>query len=415
VRVSAQRISDWRRAKNVPAQFATLAVVLHILIPAARRSRPAPVSTGLYDLAQWQRLWERAVADPVGARPPANAEEKERPPVETPTVPGGVCPYRGLAPYRQQDAQWFFGRERSTDALVAQLRAAEKTGGLIMLVGASGAGKSSLLNAGLVPTLQSGALGDENSRASKVLQLVPGGDPLEELTRWIPELAPVVSAAEEPAAKKPGTPQFEDVVREAVAAWAQRETPSPARPVVIVDQFEEAFTLCSSEANRRTFIRLLHAACTPADSGDPAPVLVVLGIRADFYEQCLGYPELADALQHRHMVLGPLTTTELREAVTGPAKAVGMELEPGLAELIVREVSADGPRGGHGAGVLPLLSHALLATWQRRKAGRLTLAGYRAAGGIQGAVAATAERAWSSLDPASPQTGQAGRRHPGHP
>ncbi|GAA2921577.1 AAA family ATPase [Streptomyces enissocaesilis] len=395
VRVSAQRISDWRRAKNVPAQFAALAVVLHILIPQARRSQPTPVSTGLYDLAQWQRLWERAVADPVGDRAATSSEKEERPPIEAPAVPRGVCPYRGLAPYRQQDARWFFGRERSTDVLVDQLRAAEKTGGLVMLVGASGAGKSSLLNAGLVPALQNGALGDGDSQAREVLQLVPGGDPLAELTHQIPELAPVVSAAE------PDIPQFEHTVRDAFTAWSQRRTSSPARPVVIVDQFEEAFTLCSHEAARRTFIQLLHAACTHADSGDPAPALVVLGIRADFYEQCLGYPELADALQHRHMVLGPLTTTELREAVTGPAKAVGMELEPGLAELIVREVSADGPRGGHGAGALPLLSHALLATWQRRKAGRLTLAGYRAAGGIQGAVAATAERAWSSLDPAA--------------
>ncbi|MBC7270927.1 MAG: WD40 repeat domain-containing protein, partial [Streptomyces sp.] len=172
-------------------------------------------------------------------------------------------------------------------------------------------------------------------------------------------------------------------------------------PVLIIDQFEETFTLCPDEAERRAFIRLLHAVSTPAEGGGTAPALVVLGVRADFYERCLDYPELADALQHRHMVLGPLTTTELRDAVTGPAKAVGLELEPGLAELILREVSADGPRGAHDAGVLPLLSHALLATWQRRKAGRLTLAGYRAAGGIQGAVAATAERAWSSLDPAA--------------
>jgi WD40 repeat protein len=397
VRVSVQRISDWRRAKNVPAQFAALAAVLQILIPEARRARPAPVSPGLYDLAQWQRLWERAVADPVGDRAATSAEEEERPPVEAPAV-AGVCPYRGLASYRPQDAAWFFGRERSADALIAQLRAAEKTGGLVMLVGASGAGKSSLLNAGLVPALQKGALGDESSRASGVLQLVPGGDPLAELTRRIPELADVVPAAEESTAKEPCTPQFAHAARKAVTAWAERETSSAARPVVIVDQFEEAFTLCSDEANRRTFIQLLHAASSPGPD-DQAPVLVVLGIRADFYEQCLGYPELADALQHRHMVLGPLTTTELREAVTGPAKAVGLELEPGLAELIVREVSADGPRGAHDAGALPLLSHALLATWQRRKAGKLTLAGYRAAGGIQGAVAATAERAWSGLDP----------------
>ncbi|GAA1664599.1 hypothetical protein GCM10009680_00370 [Streptomyces yatensis] len=402
VRVSAQRISDWRRAKNVPAQFIALAAVLLVLIPDARRARPVPVSKGLYDMAHWQRLWERAVADPVGERPDASAEEEERPPAETPAVSGGVCPYRGLASYRQQDARWFFGRERSTDALVAQLCAAEETGGLVVLVGASGAGKSSLLNAGLVPAL----------RERRVLQLVPGADPLAELARRIPELADVVPTSAEPEAREPGTearesgteaPEpgtrgFARAVREAVTAWADRETSTAARPVVIVDQFEEAFTLGSDEADRRAFIQLLHAVCTPDGPGEPPPVLVVLGIRADFYELCLAYPELADALQHRHMVLGPLTTAELREAVTGPAKAVGLELEPGLAELIVREVSADSPRGTHDAGVLPLLSHALLATWQRRKAGRLTLAGYRAAGGIQGAVAATAERAWSDLD-----------------
>ncbi|MGW2960552.1 nSTAND1 domain-containing NTPase [Streptomyces sp. NPDC001220] len=396
VRVSAQRISDWRRAKNVPAQFVALSAVLQVLIPQARRSQPTPVSSGLYDLPQWQKLWERAVADPVGelAVPEAAEESDAPPPVDS------VCPYRGLASYRREDARWFFGRERSTDALLAQLRSAKAGGGLVMLVGASGAGKSSLLNAGVATALQNGALAEEEDRPHEVLQLVPGADPVKELTRRIPELAGLADLDD------PGA------VREAVTAWARREAedvsretwpsgPEPARPVVIVDQFEETFTLCTDEAERRTFVQVLHTASTSADPDGPAPALVVLGIRADFYEQCLGYPELADALQHRHMVLGPLTTAELREAVTAPAKAVGLELEPGLAELIVREVSADGPRGAHDAGVLPLLSHALLATWQRRKGGRLTLAGYRAAGGIQGAVAASAERAWSSLDPAA--------------
>ncbi|MFI1704529.1 nSTAND1 domain-containing NTPase [Streptomyces griseoruber] len=438
VRVSAQRISDWRRARNVPAHFAALAAVLHVLIPDARRARPVPVSPGLYDLPQWQRLWERALADPVaageGAAPAEEAEGEQTasgPGSGTNTgtgwgsgsgsgesgVPGSVCPYRGLAAYRQQDARWFFGRERSTEALVAQLRAARRTGGPVMLVGASGAGKSSLLSAGLVPALREGALmdGDEEADVPRgdlpqadvpqgdvpqgdVLHLVPGADPLAELAARIPELAPLIEGAHEHCGPVPL--RFARSVREAVTVWARREAPGSGQAVVVVDQFEEVFTLCSDEASRRLFVQLLHAAATPG-AGERAPVLVVLGIRADFYEQCLAHPELADALQHRHMVLGPLTTTELREAVTGPAKAVGLELEPGLAELIVREVSADGPRGAHDAGVLPLLSHALLATWQRRKAGRLTLAGYRAAGGIQGAVAATAERAWSGLDPAA--------------
>lgn len=404
VRVSAQRISDWRRARNAPAQFAALAAVLQILIPEARRASPTPVSGGLYDLSQWQRLWERALADPVGERP--DGPVPDPPPAESP-----VCPYRGLASYRQQDARWFFGRERGTEALVAQLRAAEHDGGLVVLVGASGAGKSSLLNAGLVPAL-------EEEGAPAVLQLVPGADPLGELTRLVPALAPL---AEEARAAEEDRSPAAGAIREAVTEWAlgrrhpdtvavpaprsSPESPAPAprgsvRPVLIVDQFEETFTLCPGEGDRRAFVRFLHAACTPGPTG-PAPVQVVLGIRADFYEECLGYPELADALQHRHMVLGPLTTAELREAVNGPARAVGLELEAGLTELIVREVSADGPRGAHDAGVLPLLSHALLATWQRRRAGRLTVAGYRSAGGIQGAVAASAERAWSGLDPAA--------------
>ncbi|MFC7840129.1 hypothetical protein [Streptomyces sp. NPDC057382] len=603
VRVSAQRISDWRRARNVPAQFAALAAVLQVLIPEARRERPTPVSPGLYDVGQWQRLWESAVAGPAGERPAASPAE-EQVPADPAPAPGGVCPYRGLASYRLEDARWFFGRERSTDALVEQLAAVPSAGGgLVMLVGASGAGKSSLLNAGLVPALREGAPADGGAAADLdgegrvgrerlVAQLLPGSDPLAELTRCVPELAAVLPTVRDPggppgtwpggdapggagaagppggagaaggapggagaaggspgsagadgnapgrsgadgnaphgadrdtrraapdanapattpdagapgiapdpdapgtpadtggtpltgpahttapsdgdgrtgpeapgpsgpsghpdpvgsprppgspdppgaphrrsrpsrattptpppspdapspdaapapgpttpvAAPEPGTPSFSAAVRAAVTAWALREDPSGARPVVIVDQFEETFTLCSDETERRIFIETLHAACSPAAPGEPAPAIVVLGIRADFYEQCLRHPELADALQHRHMVLGPLTAAELREAVTGPAKAVGLELEPGLAELIVREVGADGPRGAHDAGALPLLSHALLATWQRRKAGRLTLAGYRAAGGIQGAVAATAERAWSRLDPAA--------------
>ncbi|MEV7286939.1 hypothetical protein AB0O01_20620 [Streptomyces sp. NPDC093252] len=409
VRVSAQRISDWRRARNVPAQFAALAAVLQVLIPAARRARPTPVSAGLYDLPQWQRLWELAVGDPAAAREP----EGEVPAAE---VPSGVCPYRGLASYRQEDAGWFFGRRRSTETLVDRLRDAERTGGIVMLVGASGAGKSSLLNAGLLPAVESGVLGGERA----VVRLVPGSDPLGELVRGVPDLRPFLRDG---ASDLPDLPGLIEVAggedaggvgavpgtargprRGEAGRTADTDDDAapgvPLPPVLVVDQFEEIFTLCPDDDVRRTFVRLLHTAASPPPGGGP-PVLVVLGIRADFYERCLRHPELADALQHRSMVLGALTAAELRDAVTGPAKAVGLELEPGLAELIVREVSADGPRGTHDAGVLPLLSHALLVTWQRRKGGRLTIGGYRAAGGFQGAVAATAERAWSGLDPAA--------------
>ncbi|ARX85246.1 hypothetical protein SMD44_04705 [Streptomyces alboflavus] len=229
VRVSAQRISDWRRARNVPAHFAALAAVLHVLIPEARRKRPTPVSAGLYDLAQWQRLWELSVADPAD-RAAAAGEDEERPPADAPAVPA-VCPYRGLAPYREQDAQWFFGRERGVDALVAQLRAAERSGGLVVLVGASGAGKSSLLNAGLVPTLQGGAPG---AGYGPVVQLVPGAEPVGELTGRIPGLADAVADGDA------DTPRFAAAVRASLTAWAEgqgdavasegQDTPSPRLP-----------------------------------------------------------------------------------------------------------------------------------------------------------------------------------------
>src|SRR5262249_3933857 len=133
VRVPAQRVSDWRRGRNVPARFSALAAVLEVLIGEARKLRPAPVVDGLYDMADLRRLWEEAVASPVAAEPDQEAEQ--------PSEDVGACPYRGLAVFRQEDAGWFYGRERSTAALVSRLASAVRTGGIVMLVGASGAGK----------------------------------------------------------------------------------------------------------------------------------------------------------------------------------------------------------------------------------------------------------------------------------
>ncbi|WP_086787838.1 WD40 repeat domain-containing protein, partial [Crossiella equi] len=224
------------------------------------------------------------------------------------------------------------------------------------------AGKSSLLRAGLVPALAR----DEQYAGLPVTVLTPGADP--------------------------------------VAALAAH--PAPERRVLVVDQFEEVFTLCPDEAARREFLGRLAEESTSS--------VVVAGLRADFYGRCLDHPELVEALQHRHLVLGPMSAAELRAAVTAPARAVGLALETGLVELLLRDLGVSDRRGGtrgaerdtYDAGALPLLAHALLATWQHRQGGRLTVAGYRTAGGIQGAVAATAERAWAELDAA----GQAAAR-----
>ncbi|GGP34266.1 WD40 repeat domain-containing protein [Saccharothrix coeruleofusca] len=412
VRASAQRVSDWRRGRNVPARFSALSVVLEVLIGEARKTHPQPAAPGLYDLEAWHSLWEQALSSPVAA-----AEEEEPPS----TGEIGVCPYRGLAAFQSEDANWFFGRQRSTAALVSRLGSAAETGGIVMLVGASGAGKSSLVRAGVIPAIREGALPVTGSEKWPAVVMTPGADPLAELSRHIPELADVLRVAlraegadQEPAGAESfpgqallGVLRYAGRIRAAFAAYAARH--GAERVVLVVDQFEEAFTLCGDESLVQVFVHALNAASTPAVPGGAPPALVVLGVRADFYGRCLAYPELADALQDRQMVLGPMTSAELREAVSRPAKAAGLHLEPGLVELMLRDLGVRSGRaptrgqGAYDAGALPLLSHALLATWQRRQAGKLTIAGYRAAGGIQGAVAATAERAWADLDPSAQQ------------
>ncbi|GAA4546990.1 nSTAND1 domain-containing NTPase [Amycolatopsis samaneae] len=406
LRVTPQRVSDWRRGRNVPARFAALAAVLEVLIGQARKARPYPPLESLYDLAAWQTLWESALAAPSGT-------SDEHPADDAPPVGDGVCPYQGLAAFTQADAGWFFGRTRSTAALVKRLESAAETGGVVMLVGASGAGKSSLLRAGLIPALARGTLQADGSARWPSVVLTPRDNPMKELVARVPELADL---AEEVGAAShdgedgnvPGGPAddgFDDRVRAAFAACAEREAGRDARLVLVVDQFEETFTLCANETQRSAFIRTVHAACTPPHPGGTAPAVAICGLRADFYGPCLDFPELAEALQERQATLGAMTAGEVREAVTGPAKAVGLQLEAGLVDLVLRDLATTGARGAsdtgraaYDAGALPLLSHALLATWQRRQAGKLTIAGYRAAGGIQGAVAATAERAWAQLD-----------------
>lgn len=349
LRVPAQRVSDWRRGRNVPARFSGLSAVLDVLVGEARKRRPQPAIDGLYELDAWRALWEEALASPV--------TEADTPPQED----GSVCPYMGLSAFGPQDANWFFGRERATNALLDRL----DDDGITMLVGASGAGKSSLMKAGVLPRL-----------SKEAVVFSPGTDPLKEFALQVPELFHTLEAADADA--------LTDFAHEVRIAVGDR--------VVIVDQFEEAFTLGGDENRLRIFVQALHAAARKT--------AVVLGVRADFYARCLEFPELAEALQTRQMVLGAMSAAEVRDAVTSPAKAAGLQLEPGLVDLMLRDLGTHNRRGkdAYDAGALPLLSHALLVTWQRRQAGRLTIAGYRAAGGIQGAVATTAERAWSDLD-----------------
>jgi WD40 repeat protein/transcriptional regulator with XRE-family HTH domain len=311
-------------------------------------------------VARWAEALRRAKRSP-GRRPSS-----------------GDIPYRGLARFEPEDERWFFGREEIADRLANLAvqdavsrtagRQAQSSGLPLVLVGPSGSGKSSLLRAGLVPRL--------------------GG--------------PVVIV--EPSAAP----------RAALAAGLADLTASGGlTPTVIIDQFEAVFTQCEDEAERRAFIADVYEVASRT--------LVVLALRADFYAYALRYPELAGALQARQVVLGPMTTEQVRRAIVEPARMARLDVEDGLVELLLRDLappSARASRNGRAqpdaaapsegdasaylgsayeAGALPLLSHALLATWERSRGGVLTTADYLASGGISDALIRTAEEAYGGL------------------
>ncbi|MCB5169686.1 helix-turn-helix domain-containing protein [Streptomyces bambusae] len=292
--------------------------------------------------------------------------------------PAAECPYRGLAAFGTEDAGWFFGREHATTALLERL--AQRAGrGPLAVVASSGAGKSSLLRAGLVPALR-------RAGTRRVVICTPTADPLAELLEAVAALTGETGALPTAAAlaDRPG-----------LLVPAVRTARGTDGLVLVIDQFEEVFTLCRDEPQRRAYVAALAALCA---GGPDAAAVVVLGLRADFSGRCLAYPELADVFTHGLFVLAPMTPDELRAAVTRPADRAGLVLEPGLVELLLRDAGAAGGGPPSAAWALPLLSHALLVTWGARTGRTLTVAGYEATGGLRGAVARTAEEVFSALD-----------------
>jgi transcriptional regulator with XRE-family HTH domain/DNA-binding beta-propeller fold protein YncE len=327
--------------------------------------------------------------------------------------PGAVTasPYRGLAVFEEQDAGWFFGREAATDAVMDRMSRLPAGTGLLVVSGASGAGKSSLLRAGVLPRIRQEGLAAAPGAASwPCVLFTPTRAPLDELALRVAPLAGADAAAVRRglAADPAG---FALTARQAALAGpsehagepegrpARRDQLRPCRLLLIVDQFEELFTQCAEEGQRRAFIAALHAAATAGHGPDQAPAaLVVLGVRADFEARCADYPQLAGPVQDRYLVTA-MTGRQLRMAITEPAKKAGSRVDDDLTGLLLAEVRTGQP-GTFGAGVLPLLSHALDQAWRSRTGQVLTLADYERTGGIEGAVAASAQRAYDGLTPA---------------
>ncbi len=316
-------------------------------------------------------------------------------------------PYRGLNAYGEQDAAFFFGREEASDQVLERMSRLVEGRGLLVVSGASGAGKSSLLRAGVLPRLRTAGLASVAAAASwPCLVLTPGRSPLDELAVRAALLAGTDAAVMRRELTANPT-AFALIARQAALVQppkpGQQPTvlPAPGMPgerrlLLVVDQFEQVFTQCADEAERRAFITAVCAAAGALpEPGSPPSALVVLGVRADFEARCASYPPLAGAVQDRYLVTA-MTERQLRMAITGPARAAGSQVDEELAGVLLAEVRAREP-GGAVAGVLPLLSHALDQAWRSRSAEDLNLADYERTGGIEAAVATSAERAYGRL------------------
>lgn len=252
----------------------------------------------------------------------------------------GEPPYKGLNYFDETDTRLFYGRER----VIAELLQKLNESNFLAIIGASGSGKSSIVRAGLAPALKTAG--------------------------W---LTRVITPTEQPLAMLAANCSPIEHDRE----WG-------GKFLIVVDQFEELFTLCHDLAVRQKFIdELFRFSATPLGKKRA----VVIALRADFYAHCAPYAELRENLTDAQIYVGPMTPDALRRAIEEPAKQGGWVIEPGLVELLLTDVGGGAPE----PGALPFLSHALLETWLRRRGTTMTRAGYQASGGVQGAIAETAE------------------------
>ena len=248
-------------------------------------------------------------------------------------APSAVCPYRGLMPYDIDDADSFFGRDADLAACLERL----STVGVLAVIGPSGSGKSSLVRAGVAAR--------SRRDGHRTVIVTPGAHPMDALT-VVPDKGPA--------------------------------------PLLVVDQFEEAFSLCEDRDER---VRFFAALAAHADRGQ-----LVVALRADRMGEVSAYPDVSRLIERGLYLLGAMAEDDLRAAIEGPARQAGLPIEPGLVDLLVREVEGE-------PGALPLLSHALRETWLRREGRTLTVAGYKATGGIRGAIAQSAEDIYKRVEP----------------
>jgi len=287
-----------------------------------------------------------------------------------------INPYKGLRAFDEADSEDFFGREAVTARLFERLTEAPLPARFLAVVGPSGSGKSSLIRAGLLPALRR----DERTRCWFIADMLPGTNPLQSLAASLLSVArkPLPNLPERLAASPSGLTE--------IAAELLEDEQGDL--LLLIDQFEEVFTLAEDESERVQFLRLIdHAVRAP---GGRLHVIVVL--RADFYDRPLADERFGALMQARTEVVLPMSASEIENAILRPAARVGLTVEHELVTAMIADVR-DEP------GALPLLQYALTELFEQRDGRRLTLTAYRASGGVLGALARRADDVYERFTP----------------
>jgi len=289
-------------------------------------------------------------------------------------------PYKGLVSYEERDKDLFFGREKLVTQLVGRIESiiADNTkANFLGIVGASGSGKSSIIQAGLIPELR--------TFHKSITLIKPTKNPLQELALSLTAHKESVSAAET---------LMEDMANSErslllfVARELNKTSGTSTKLILVIDQFEEIFTLSEKKDERDMFIKNLMYAVYPDSQGQ---IMLIISLRADFYHFCTPYEELRWFLSQQQVYIGTMTEDELHQAIEKPALVSGVTIEAALLDQLFEDISNE-------PGQLPLLSHALRETWKEKRGRQLTLVGYRKVGGIRQAVTRTADNQLKAFD-----------------